>query len=955
FVGKISKYAKATDEYTINFADGTQGIYKSDMIMPQEVKQAEEFAVGDQVFDAKKEELSGKITKIDGDKFTVEFDNPTRSKVYTKTQIAKVAPVETPMQEAQYNQYEMGMTPESREADIAHMQRLGYSEQEAIDFIDTLGTPEATQATPQPEITPMTSAKTLIGNEPTLAEQTKTNIPSVTQIRGAIDSLEKNRADIESGVKNIYKKWGFDSGDVEAYIVGGRAKGTKLKADSDIDVYLRITNPLKINADNIDNRTAAMEEIQKYIWSLDPNKGRDIHVLEFYGHAQPEGGIRLGDKLPDIESPQGQQVSEGVMRNMPERAIPEVKPTEIPQEQVVAKEPWYQNLKQRDLYVDTKNDIISPEISKGGIDDEQRFYGWLNSGGGVVLNDEKTANASSILFQHAPSKGRRGIIDSITAKVKSGERLSKEEAEGALAIFGRMADTSPERYIRSLNSILRQISGKDSLQEGTTIQGMEDRILELLQSSDANRVWESAKEQERGMVQQSLSEGRRIPDNVLADYPDLVKTTKKDVKLKTLPPIQVEVSNTARKSFITKYATSKESGADKINTIIAKVQHAYNVLATKYPEEAKKITSIKIRKLVDEDSAVGRASLANTKTGEICLSPEQADKETVEALAHEMLHLSGATEAEASAFEKTVLKPKAEATPEPQVATTEEPVNATLEEIPYDTIFEQAKKHDSAHNFISDIQVGDFIQDDSGLVRGIVKGKGKIGKLDSYKVDVGGGKISVIPAGNEYLINRGGFGRDSLLDIYKKAKEEATPTETKADIPKIANTAPSNATYQKISEDYYIGKQIEKGKSYVSEFVKVEGKPVKNEFGLDLFSTQDLKKQADTGGLYEKYTITEGKTGLRVGGGATLKEAIENANARLKNDKQKIIDSLNSAIENKGLSPRYQKVEQEAQVSNTPINKKYYVNVKGNFIERADAKELKNTEGLDLFYYKNDA
>lgn len=115
------------------------------------------------------------------------------------------------------------------------------------------------------------------------------------RLNATVDRLHASADSLKSSVSDIYKKWGFDVGNVDAHIVGGRAKGTPIKEGSDVDVRIQIEKPLRLEGkeplDYMDRRNAAQEEIRKAFVKV---AGDDVHVLSFDSTGKPEGGIRLG-------------------------------------------------------------------------------------------------------------------------------------------------------------------------------------------------------------------------------------------------------------------------------------------------------------------------------------------------------------------------------------------------------------------------------------------------------------------------------------------------------------------------------------------------------------------------------------------------------------------------------------------------------------------------------------
>lgn len=116
-----------------------------------------------------------------------------------------------------------------------------------------------------------------------------------TRLASTVTKLHSNADTLRKAVSDTWKKWGFDVGQVDAHIVGGRAKGTPVKEGSDVDVRIQLERqPSMEGKDPIDfmeRRNAAMEEIRKQFVKT---AGDDVHVLDFQGSGAPEGGIRLG-------------------------------------------------------------------------------------------------------------------------------------------------------------------------------------------------------------------------------------------------------------------------------------------------------------------------------------------------------------------------------------------------------------------------------------------------------------------------------------------------------------------------------------------------------------------------------------------------------------------------------------------------------------------------------------
>jgi len=157
---------------------------------------------------------------------------------------------------------------------------------------------------------------------------------------------------------------------------------------------------------------------------------------------------------------------------------------------------------------------------------------------------EKRETPSDILgipVRGTYGRGRTVFSGSLADVLQDRKNLSEQQATSELADVLELSGLETGRYKNSLDTILQQVSPEDAVQKGKTIQEMERRILELLQKSDANRIWRSVQEQKKSLIQQALSEGKPIPDKVLAGYPQL----KKVPKPATIPPVAKEPGKAA--------------------------------------------------------------------------------------------------------------------------------------------------------------------------------------------------------------------------------------------------------------------------------------------------------------------------------------------------------------------------------------------------------------------------
>jgi predicted nucleotidyltransferase len=121
-------------------------------------------------------------------------------------------------------------------------------------------------------------------------------------LREAASILTSESQNIANEIMRIYRKWGFDPGEVELHVVGGRTKGKPVSSDSDIDVVVKVEKPISPKSlDEMDARNAAQQEINEAVWKAAKN-GNDVHVLE-HASTQKPTGVRLGDGTAPPASP----------------------------------------------------------------------------------------------------------------------------------------------------------------------------------------------------------------------------------------------------------------------------------------------------------------------------------------------------------------------------------------------------------------------------------------------------------------------------------------------------------------------------------------------------------------------------------------------------------------------------------------------------------------------------
>jgi len=148
-----------------------------------------------------------------------------------------------------------------------------------------------------------------------------------------------------------------------------------------------------------------------------------------------------------------------------------------------------------------------------------------------------------------------------------------------------------------------------------------------------------------------------------------------------------------------------------------------------------------------------------------------------------------------------------------------------------------------------------------------------------------------------------------------------------------------------------IEKQAEKGEEtkpyfiYQKEtrnFMEVDGKKIT----FEGFETNDLFIYHHPKDTIDNWAIYEGHSGIKVSGGRTRKEAIENTRKLLEKNKDRIEEAINRAIESTGRSPRYAGVdfgEQSAKIKPEGVIDESLGTAGNQPLEGVSAEEVRGT------------
>lgn len=127
--------------------------------------------------------------------------------------------------------------------------------------------------------------------EPALAQRegqqlSKENVTSdiikaTQEIESSIKALSEKKAEIKTVYSDLAKKWGFDSGEVNFEVVGGRAKGKPIKADSDVDVVFTTNkNMMPKSEEQYSSRNQFHAELNAKLRDI---AGGRVHIVEPFG------------------------------------------------------------------------------------------------------------------------------------------------------------------------------------------------------------------------------------------------------------------------------------------------------------------------------------------------------------------------------------------------------------------------------------------------------------------------------------------------------------------------------------------------------------------------------------------------------------------------------------------------------------------------------------------------